>query len=429
MPIDMYSVWLLLTTLTGSIIIIVLTIFRCVAHTSTQRHDTPKGIMNLLGPSTSVRGLLKSRSLANQRLRHTFNITNTFVQADTQTHNIFVGRMKDLLRVQSRHGQWGGFLRIARQAVASELNRYTIGQEFSTAFADLVQIVTLKAIVVSLLDPDRDMESIDAQDLCASATLITELWAMSKQQTSVSSAASSPSTCTPPDVDRLATLSTHLRRLLPDTERYPNPIDFVVPTWETLWRLVATSLAHVYDNKDYRHNFHELLGDPTPGRFRTTSLDSNLCTEWIINETLRLHPPSRHISRSFPLVKEHKGLQILVSLLPKFIRDHLRLDSIIRSEIADIESVHLSTDIWGPDALEFKPRRWERHAGAADSAPTLFAFGYGPLMCIGKSWAPMTAALIVGAILEGIDAERLEIIGTAVIGGRAGWAGWEFKHS
>ncbi|KAJ3991512.1 hypothetical protein F5050DRAFT_1581301 [Lentinula boryana] len=424
----MYSVWLLLTTLTGSIVIIVLTIFRCVAHTSTQRHDTPKGIMNLLGPSTPVRGLLKSRSLANQRLLHTFNITNTFVQADMQTHNIFVGRMKDLLRAQSRHGQWGEFLRIARQAVASELNRHTIGKGSSTAFSALVQIVTLKAIVVSLLDPDRDMESIDAQDLCASATLITELWAMSKKQTSGSSAASSPSgSCTPPDVDGLATLSTHLRRLLPDTEKYPNPIDFVVPTWETLWRLVATSLAHVYDNEDYRHNFQELLGDPTPRRFRTTSFDSNLCTEWIINETLRLHPPSRHISRSF-LVIAHPGLQILVSLLPKSLRDYLRLDSIIRSEIADIESIHLSTDIWGPDALEFNPRRWEKYIGAAD-APTLFAFGYGPLMCVGKNWAPMAAALIAGAILEGIDAEGIEIFGTAVIGGRAGWAEWKFQTS
>ncbi|KAJ3740419.1 hypothetical protein DFH05DRAFT_1405193 [Lentinula detonsa] len=424
----MYAVWLLLTTLAGLIIIIVLTIFRCIAHTSTQRHDTPKGIMNLLGPSTStsVRGLLKSRSLANQRLLHTFNITNTFVQADIQTHNIFVGRMKDLLRAQARHGQWGGFLGIARQAVASELNRYDIGQGFSTAFADLVQIVTLKTIMVSLLDPDRDMESIDAQDLRASATLITELWAMSKKQTSVSSAASSPSSsCTLPDVDALATLSTHLRRLLPDTEKYPNPIDFVVPTWETLWRLVATSLAHVYDNEVYRHNFQELLGDPTAERFRTTSFDSTLCTEWIINETLRLHPPSRHISRSFP-VKEHPGLRILVSLLPKFIRGRLKLDSIIRSEIADIESIHLSTNIWGPDALEFKPRRWKAYADAAD-APTLFAFGYGPLMCVGKNWAPMAAALIAGAILESIEAEGLEIIGTAVIGGRAGWAGWEFQ--
>ncbi|KAJ3807602.1 hypothetical protein F5876DRAFT_47740 [Lentinula aff. lateritia] len=395
-----------------------------------RNHTTPEEIINLLGhsesPSASVSELLKARSLANQRLRYTFNLTNTFVKAETDIHNTFVAQMKDLIRAQRRHGQWVEFLHIARQAFTCELNSYVPTEEgFSAAFTDFIQILTLRIIVVALLDPDRGMESIDAEDLRVSAMLITKLWGISKSRKISSAVPLMSDPCTSPDIDDLTTLNYHLRRLLPDTEKYPNPINFVIPTWETLWRVVATCLAHVHENVEFRRMFEELLEDPTSERFKTPSLDSKLCADWIVSETLRLHPPSRHISRSF-VVEQPPFLQFVRSLLPRSVTHHLRLTPLIRSEIADVEGVHLSVGIWGADVLEFNPRRWARYTSSSE-APTLFAFGYGPLICIGKIWAPMAAALIVGAVLEGIEREELEIVGTGIIGGRAGWIGWQVQ--
>ncbi|KAJ3911453.1 hypothetical protein F5877DRAFT_73167 [Lentinula edodes] len=426
----MYAI-LLLLTLAGSIAIL-LTIYFFLdihKHMLYRKYTTPEEIINLLGhsesPSSSISELLKARSLANRRLRHTFNLTNTFVKPETDIHNTFVGRMKDLIRAQRRRGQWVDFLHVARQAFACELNSYVPTEKgFSTAFTDFIQVLTLRIIVVALLDPDRDIESIDAEDLRVSAMLITKLWGISKLKIS-STVPLMDAPCTSPDIDDLTTLNYHLRRLLPDTEKYPNPINFVIPTWETLWRVVATCLAHVHENVEFRQVFEELLEDPTSERFKTTSFDSKLCADWIVSETLRLHPPSRHISRSF-VVEQPPFLQFVRTLLPRSVSDQLGLAPLIRSEIADVEGIHLSIGIWGADALEFNPRRWARYTTSLE-APTLFAFGYGPLICIGKNWAPMAAALIVGAILEGIEREELEIVGTGIIGGRAGWIGWRVQ--
>ncbi|KAJ3777308.1 hypothetical protein FB446DRAFT_660264, partial [Lentinula raphanica] len=429
MPRDnMYILFLLCAIVTlGLITTITLTLF-CSrnSYPTTKQHTSPRAIMNLLDPKLSIHNLLSSRFLANQRLLHTFNLSNTFVSPDLRTHHMFVGRMKDLIRAQSRHGHWGAFLHVARQAVESELDHCAKGRETppSRSFAELVQIVTFKTILIGLLDPDRDMETIDTEDVRVSATLITKLWAMSKMKKSGSVPSAAPpsdDTSTTPIIDELATLNHHLRQLLPDLDKYPNPVDFIIPTWETLWRLVATSLAHVYDQEEYRRSFQELLENPTPERFSTAQVTPRTC--WIINETLRLHPPSRHISRSFS-IEQHPLRQFLHGLLPKFTRDIFSLDRCpIRSEVAAIEVVHLSTEIWGTDALKFNPKRWGEYTGSAN-VPTLFAFGYGPLMCIGKNWAPMAAALIVGAILEGVKEGGLEIHGTTVIGGRSDWVGW-----
>lgn len=426
---NMYAI-LLLLTLANAILLTSYFSRDIRKHVLHRSHTTPEDIINLLGhsesPSASVSELLKARSLANQRLRHTFNLTNTFVKAETDIHNTFVGRMKDLIRAQRRRGQWGEFLHVARQAFACELNSYVPTEaRFPTAFPDFIQVLTLRIIVVALLDPDRDMESIDAEDLRVSATLITKLWGISKLKKISSAVPLMNASCTSPDIDDLTTLNYHLRRLLPDTEKYPNPINFVIPTWETLWRVVATCLAHVHENVEFRRVFEELLEDPTSERFKTTSFDSKLCADWIISETLRLHPPSRHISRSF-VIEQPPFLQFVRALLPRSVTDQLGLAPLIRSEIADVEGIHLSVGIWGADVLEFSPRRWGRYTNPSET-PTLFAFGYGPLICIGKNWAPMAAALIVGAILEGIEREELEIVGTGIIGGRAGWLGWRVQ--
>ncbi|KAE9405878.1 hypothetical protein BT96DRAFT_915833 [Gymnopus androsaceus JB14] len=264
------------------------------------------------------------------------------------------------------------------------------------------------------------MDTLNAEDLRSSATLIMKLWTSSKTASSGNEA-------------ELSKLNYHLRNLLPDAEKYPNPINFVIPTWETLWRLVATCLARVYDNAEYCHVFEEFLQDPTSRRFHDHSdstisnvgYSDGLCADFIINETLRLHPPSRHISRSFPI--ETPSISIPVPKLtfvggwPVLTLDW-RHRTQIQTEVADIEAAHLSTDIWGMNALTFEPRRWALHADK--DAPTLFVFGHGPLMCVGKKWAPMAAAIIVGAILECIKADGLEIVGGRSIGGREGWDDW-----
>ncbi|KAI2616877.1 cytochrome P450 [Hypoxylon sp. NC1633] len=48
---------------------------------------------------------------------------------------------------------------------------------------------------------------------------------------------------------------------------------------------------------------------------------------------------------------------------------------------------NLSPQIWGDDAMKFKPERWESLEGEASTPYAMQTFGNGPRMCIGKSYS------------------------------------------
>lgn len=56
-------------------------------------------------------------------------------------------------------------------------------------------------------------------------------------------------------------------------------------------------------------------------------------------------------------------------------------------------SIHHSTEIWGPDAEDFKPERWENLTQRQKNA--FIPFSHGPRSCVGKNVAEMEMKLIV----------------------------------
>ncbi|CAK7243796.1 MAG: hypothetical protein STHCBS139747_005324 [Sporothrix thermara] len=56
-------------------------------------------------------------------------------------------------------------------------------------------------------------------------------------------------------------------------------------------------------------------------------------------------------------------------------------------------SVHHSTDIWGPDAREFRPERWVDLTPRQKNA--FIPFSYGPRSCVGRNVAEMEMKLII----------------------------------
>ena len=66
--------------------------------------------------------------------------------------------------------------------------------------------------------------------------------------------------------------------------------------------------------------------------------------------------------------------------------------------------------VWGEDADEFKPERWDSLSSEAASPYSLVAFNGGPRMCIGKSFATlafkaMLIEVIRNFVIEPIDKE------------------------
>ncbi|KAF7324465.1 hypothetical protein MSAN_02518500 [Mycena sanguinolenta] len=342
-------------------------------------HNTHQSIRDLLDPpGLSLDTLLRSRASPNARLVRAFHLSNTFVSPDPTIHANFLRKTGSLLRAAK--DDWAGFNGVAQQAVELALS------DQPTSFDTFVRSATLYTTIVGLLDPHVDMTS--------------------------------------PRVERshipehhLEMLNERLRRLIPDQDAYPNPLDFVIPTWETLWRVVAVTLAYVHTNAEARRAFLNLTDHPDPKQFRMT-LDGTLpSVENYMSESLRLHPPVRHITRH---IFRHS---LLTTFLPDIIAS--RIPPRIETHIADIESAQRSA-LWEFDSSPpeaFDAARFMREPKACE----LLTFGAGRLKCAAMNWAPMAAALIVGAILNRVDGVVYDIERGERVGERTGWDGWTLR--
>lgn len=64
-------------------------------------------------------------------------------------------------------------------------------------------------------------------------------------------------------------------------------------------------------------------------------------------------------------------------------------------------TVHHLEEIWGPDAMEYKPERWETLTLRQRAA--FFPFSHGPTACVGRSFAEIELKLTVAAWARKLD--------------------------
>lgn len=364
--------------------------------------------MDVLHPrSVSAVVLLKERAEANRRLARAFHISNTFVSSDLDVHKTFVAQVQRLMKTAQRYG-WAHFQAIAVDAVQWQLSQHDHHpfppEPNPLKFYSFVQNVTLIVVLVGILQVDKPIQSFSYKDVSLVAGHITTLWTLSKKSAPI-----------PPAL--LEELTIHLRRLVVDEAQYPNPLDFVIPTWETLWRVVATTIAYSYNDKEIRKAFKEFNACPSDHSFRgrdeAPEEDVSVSVKAVVSEAMRLHPPSKHIGRSKSRM-----------WWPRFLEKWIQPGIVTVKRTADIEKL-LRCNIWGPDADEFRPSRHSPHLILPDQTQALtFGFGYGPLRCIATSWAPTAAGVISGAILDELDISGYVLEAGPVIGGREGWNGW-----
>ncbi|KAI9730162.1 MAG: hypothetical protein M1818_008256 [Claussenomyces sp. TS43310] len=110
----------------------------------------------------------------------------------------------------------------------------------------------------------------------------------------------------------------------------------------------------------------------------------------VINETLRIHSTS---SLGLPrVVAPGPGLDLL--------GHHFAPGTVLS---VPAYTIHHSTEIWGPNADEFVPERWDSVTEAQRKA--FVPFSHGPRSCVGRNVAEMELALIVSTVFRRYEFE------------------------
>ncbi|OQO06296.1 Benzoate 4-monooxygenase [Cryoendolithus antarcticus] len=110
----------------------------------------------------------------------------------------------------------------------------------------------------------------------------------------------------------------------------------------------------------------------------------------VIQETLRIHSTS---STGLPrVVPPGPGVEVCGRHFPQ---------GVVLSVPA--YTIHHSKEIWGKDADEFRPERWEKVTEKQKNA--FIPFSYGPRSCVGRNVAEMELALIVSTVFRRYEFE------------------------
>ncbi|KAH7911888.1 cytochrome P450 [Hygrophoropsis aurantiaca] len=348
-------------------------------------------IRALLNPAgVSLEALLKARAIPNQRLASALGITSTFVSSDPHVHDNFTRTAKSLISAVNPKEDWDGWFELMKTMEACI--DHCLPQQHSADYATFMQTVTFSTIVVGLLG--ADITAIDPHDVAFVTRSINERWTLSKTNPSL-----------PPGL--LEEINKHIFRWVPDRDKFPVPLNYIIPAYETMWRVVGIAMVYAQREEVIRQAFLDFGDNPTVPQFEAFKLKPGPSVEAVIREVLRLHPPTKHISRI---------VEVPACPFAKVV-----------AEVADIETVQ-RTQTYGEDAGEFNPMRYHPNAMELGGDRPFFAFGYGKLKCVAASWAPMAAGLLVAKIFERIDDITFGLTEGPAIGGREGWEGWSIDR-
>lgn len=350
-------------------------------------------VRQLLSPQRISRSeQLQSRAMPNLRLVRAFGLTNTFVSSDIHVHSAFTHRARKLISSATQRADWRHFAQRSIDIVDHHLSSHELPLDYSPT----IQQVTLKVVLHTLFEVP--LADLDDQGISLIAYGINELWRLSKTTEDL-------------PVDLLPAMNAYLHAWIPSIE---NPLDFVIPTFETLWRVVAITIGSVHNDDGTRRRLQEFLHEPTKHQFDLYPSEGPSVGS-IVAEVMRLHPPTKRISRAsltapsqFPLLD--------------------RLLSTIRSAptiyAADVGAVQRDQSIWGPTADVFDPMRHHPDTLTDEQRRAMLGFGLGKLQCVASSWAPIAVGVIAAAVLDQCDWHGLKLVEGGGVGGREGWSGW-----
>ncbi|RYP79353.1 hypothetical protein DL769_003034 [Monosporascus sp. CRB-8-3] len=290
---------------------------------------------------------LALRAIPNRRLVEAFGIDNSFTTTDTKHHTDFLTQATQKIQSVDSRG-WARLFDVAQGAMGlaeAHVRSESPGAGSQIPLARLVRISTFITVLNILFGVKPG--DIAIQDIVTATDLINTLWVLSKDCSNKSLLAM--------DKQRLRMTLDYMLRTLGEPggdERRFNPLNLIIPAYETLWRVVLlTFLAAAFRTSDpdtvrwFRDVMHSVPSCLERDRGSTREGDAEKIAlafaKWDprtannTQEGLRLYPPTKRIYRGPPPDGPQR-----------------------RAWRADIERCHRDPAIWGTDALRFDPLRF-----------------------------------------------------------------------
>lgn len=246
------------------------------------------------------------------------------------------------------------------------------------ALDSLVRSVCLKVVLYVLFE--LEPLKLDEKNISIITESINSLWIQSKGN------------ALPAESDKRK-LAEALTQVLPEMELSSpreNPLNLIIPAYESLWRVVLSGSIQVTfvkapSSSAWRSVLAQFLADPTTkARMKPVHHPeaSTVSVDHIVMEVLRLYPTVKRVYRQFHMDNEAGPVDVA----------------------ADIEACQRTEALWGADRERFVPSRW---MNASDEArKSYMAFGSYPFVCPAKhEFGPMIIGILVAALAENVSSE------------------------
>ncbi|KAN0083921.1 hypothetical protein V8E54_003009 [Elaphomyces granulatus] len=338
---------------------------------------------------------LFSRALPNRRLRIAFGINNAFTSDNEGYVTKFVHKAKDAINI--RPDEWSYLSDHARNVVKACLMGSDSSPVVQIKLTSLIQVLSMRLAIWVLFERAKydSKYRVQDHDLVNLAEAINQRWLASKGNEI-------------PRFEEDHDLQAGLSAVFPDhniLDPEGNPLNLVMPAFETLWRVALRMFIEVRfitgrRSPEWHDALTEFARKPTKEQFKLRA-EGGISAEFLVSEALRLYPPTRRIHRAF----KWAGIDSIVTIA------------------ADIEASHSMASIWGPDATTFNPRRWGNLS--AEQRNAYFPFGSRPFLCPASSvFGPWVIGLLVGALISELpkdwrlDSTNSEVLKDLNSGGR-----------
>ena len=336
----------------------------------------------------------ESRGKPNKRLVTAFGVDNAFTTSNEEYRIVFrkYARIKLGKIVDAR---WKGIAEIASKLVHQKIEGER--SQFKGEGMSLVPFVQTITLSISLhvlfgLDPhglEEELVSLATEE-------INKLWIASKKD--------------PMDADTVAerktSLEDALRKLSPDFDFTPQatPLNYILPAYETMWRIVLHTFIEVSFRDaplafQWRETLQLFLNDPTKQEFIDLPKETQVSVEFMVQEALRLYPPTRRVHREFKFAETEKSIILK----------------------ADIEKCHRDESVWGSDSKRFLPSRWNKLDDEAHKS--FMPFGGGEFRCPARhSFGPRMIGVLVAVFAGAIPSDEWRITESGGAGTDVEWA-------